>query len=139
MQLALDYNLPVVIHTRNAIDEAINTVKPFAIKGLKGIFHCFGGTIEQANNIIDLDFKLGIGGVLTYKNSGLREVLGQTDLSHIVLETDAPYLSPVPHRGKRNESSYLAIVLEKLAAIKNIPAERIAEITTANAEKIFGC
>lgn len=138
MQLALDHKLSIVIHTRNAIDEAINAVKPFASKGLKGIFHCFGGTIEQANQIIDFDFKLGIGGVLTYKNSGLREVLEQINLSHIVLETDAPYLSPVPYRGKRNESSYLAIVLEKLAEIKNIPVGDVAAITTANAEKIFG-
>lgn len=138
MQLALDHNLPIVIHTRNAINEAIQTVKPFAAKGLRGIFHCFGGTPEQANQITEFGFYLGIGGVITYKNSGLAEVIAQLDLSHIVLETDAPYLSPVPYRGKRNESSYITLVLQKLAEIKNMSLADAATITTANAEKIFG-
>lgn len=138
MQLALDNDLPIVIHTRNAIDEAIQAVKPFAAKGLKGIFHCFGGTIGQANQITELDFYLGIGGVITYKNSGLTEVLSQIDLSHIVLETDSPYLSPVPYRGKRNESSYLSLVLKKLSEVKNMSLADVAAITTANTEKIFG-
>ena len=137
MQWALDKNLPVVIHTRNAIHETIDAVKPFAAKGLKGIFHCFGDSIYIANKIIDLDFLLGIGGILTYKKSGLDEVVKHINLEHIVLETDAPYLTPVPFRGKRNESSYIKIIAEKLAEIKNVSLEEVAFVTTANAEKIF--
>lgn len=139
MQWALDYNLPIVIHTRNAMQETIETVKPFAAKGLRGIFHCFSGTIEDAETIIEMGFLLGIGGVLTYKNSGLQQVIEQIDLNHLVLETDAPYLTPVPYRGKRNESSYLLLVAEKLAAIKNTTPNEVAATTSANAEKIFGC
>jgi TatD DNase family protein len=138
MQWALDKQLPIVIHTRNAMQETINAVKPFAAKGLKGIFHCFGGSYESASQIIDLGFLLGIGGVLTYKNAGLPEVLAKIDLEHLVLETDAPYLPPVPFRGKRNESAYLVNIAEKLAEVKNIHPETVGEITTANALKIFG-
>jgi TatD DNase family protein len=138
MQWALERNMPIVIHTRNAIDEAIATVKPFSEKGLGGIFHCFSGTYEQARKIIDINFLLGIGGVVTYKNSGLQPVVEKMNLEHIVLETDAPYLTPVPFRGKRNESSYLKYVIEKIAEIKNISEDEVASITTANAEKIFG-
>lgn len=138
MQWALERSLPIVIHTRNAMQETIEVVKPFAARGLRGIFHCFGGTYENANEIIDMQFLLGIGGVLTYKKSGLQEVLAKIDLEHIVLETDAPYLTPVPYRGKRNESSYLEFVVSKLAEIKNISIGEVAAITTANAEKIFG-
>jgi len=138
MQWALERSLPIVIHTRNAMQETIEFVKPFAARGLRGIFHCFGGTYENANEIIDMQFLLGIGGVLTYKKSGLQEVLAKIDLEYIVLETDAPYLTPVPYRGKRNESSYLEFVVSKLAEIKNISIGEVAAITTANAEKIFG-
>ncbi len=138
MQWALERSMPIVIHTRNAMQETIDAVKPFADKGLRGIFHCFGGTIENANEIIEMQFLLGIGGVLTYKKSGLDVVLKQIPLKHIVLETDAPYLTPVPYRGKRNESSYLRFIAAKIAAIKNIAIEEVAAITTANAEKIFG-
>jgi len=138
MQWALQRNMPIVIHTRNAMNETINALKPFAEKGLRGIFHCFGGTLEEANEIIDMQFLLGIGGVLTYKKSGLQQVLEKIDLVHIVLETDAPYLTPVPYRGKRNESSYLEFILQTLATVKNISKEEVAAITTANAEKIFG-
>ena len=138
MQWALNKNLPVVIHTRNAMQQTIDVVKPFAMKGLTGIFHCFGDSYEMAKQIIDLNFLLGIGGVLTYKKSGLDEVIKQIDLKHIVLETDAPYLTPVPFRGKRNESSYIKIIAEKLADVKRISLEEIAFVTTANAEKIFG-
>jgi TatD DNase family protein len=137
MQWALDKDLPIVVHTRNAMLETINTVRPFATKGLRGIFHCFGDSYEMAMQIIDMDFYIGVGGVLTYKKSGLDEVVKKIDLTHIVLETDAPYLTPVPFRGKRNESSYLKIIAEKVAEIKNISVEEVAEITTANAEKIF--
>jgi len=138
MQWALEHNMPIVIHTRNAMNEAIETVQPYAAKGLRGIFHCFSGNFEQAQKIIDMDFLLGIGGVVTYKNSGLQPVIEKVSLDHIVLETDAPYLTPVPFRGKRNESSYLEFVIEKIAEIKNVSAEDVAGVTTSNAEKLFG-
>ncbi|MBE7174238.1 MAG: TatD family hydrolase [Williamsia sp.] len=137
MQWALDKNLPIVIHTRNAMQPTIEMVKPFADKGLRGIFHCFGGTAADAEAITDTGFYLGIGGVLTYKKSGLPEALANIPLDKMVLETDAPYLSPVPHRGKRNESSYLPFIAQKLAEIKNVSVEEVAQITTENAEKIF--
>jgi len=138
IELALQYNLPIVIHTREAMEESIDVVKEYKGKGLKGIFHCFGGTVKNAKEIIDAGFYLGIGGVLTYKKAGLAEVLEQIDLSYLVLETDAPYLTPVPFRGKRNESSYLKYIVEKLSLIKNVSTEEIAAVTTANAQKIFG-
>lgn len=138
IELSLQYKLPIVIHTRNAMQEAIDVVKEFVPAGVRGIFHCFGGTVENAKEIIDAGFYLGIGGVLTYKKSGLAEVLEEIDLKYMVLETDSPYLTPVPFRGKRNESSYLKYVIEKLALIKKISVEEVAAVTTANAEKIFG-
>ena len=138
IELALQYNLPIVIHTRDAMQESIDVVKEYKSKNIRGIFHCFGGTVENANEIIDAGFYLGIGGVLTYKKSGLAKVLEHVDLAHIVLETDSPYLTPVPFRGKRNESSYLKYIVEKLAEIKNKSIEEIAAVTTANTEKIFG-
>lgn len=137
-ELALQYDLPLILHTRNATQETIDVIKKFKGGGLKGIFHCFGGPENEAMQIIDLGFYLGIGGVLTYKNSGLDTALKNIDMDHIVLETDAPYLSPVPLRGKRNESSYLVYIAEKLAEIKNISLEEVKSITTVNAEKIFG-
>jgi len=138
IEWALQYQLPIVIHTRNAMAETIAVVKEYAGRGLTGIFHCFSGNAADAAAIIELGFYLGIGGVITYKNSGLTEVIDKIDLEHLVLETDAPYLTPVPFRGKRNESSYLKYVVEKLALVKNVPVAEVAAITTANAEKIFG-
>lgn len=138
MQWALEQSMPIVIHTRNAMQETIDTVKTFATKGLRGIFHCFSGNYENAKAIIDMGFLLGIGGVLTYKNAGLQQVIEKINPEHIVLETDAPYLTPAPYRGKRNESSYILFIAEKLAEIKKISLEEVAAITTANAEKIFG-
>lgn len=138
MEWALERKMPIVIHTRNAMQEAIDKVKPFATSGLRGIFHCFSGNYENATEIINMGFLLGVGGVLTYKNSGLQQVMERISLEHIVLETDAPYLTPVPYRGKRNESSYIKFVAEKLAEIKKVPVTEIAAITTATAEKIFG-
>ena len=138
IEWALSYNLPIVIHTRNAMQETINIVKEYVPAGLRGIFHCFSGSYESAKEIIKAGFYLGIGGVVTYKNGGLAEVLEHISLQHLVLETDAPYLTPVPFRGKRNESSYLQYVVTKLAAIKNCTEEEVAMATTANAEKIFG-
>lgn len=137
MQWALEKNLPIVIHTRNAMQETINAVQPFAKKGLRGIFHCFSGSYESAQQIINMGFYLGIGGVLTYKNAGLPAALAQIGLEWMVLETDAPYLTPVPFRGKRNEPAYLEHVVAKLAETKGVSVAEVAAITTANAQKIF--
>jgi TatD DNase family protein len=138
IELSIQYHLPIVIHCRDAMRETIDVVKEYTAGGVRGIFHCFGGTAENAAEIIAAGFYLGIGGVVTYKKSGLADVLADIDLKHIVLETDSPYLTPVPFRGKRNESSYLKYVVAKLAAIKNVSAAEVAAITTANAQKIFG-
>jgi TatD DNase family protein len=135
---ALENNYTVVIHCRNAFDEIFSILKSFE-KLPKGIFHCFSGDIVQAQKILSLgNFKLGIGGVVTFKNSGLDKVIGQLHLTDLVLETDAPYLAPVPFRGKRNESAYIPIIAEKIAQIKNITIEEVASITSKNAEEIFG-
>ena len=138
IELALEYNLPLILHTRNATEETIEVIKKYKNTSLRGIFHCYSGSYEQTKKIIDMGFYLGIGGVLTYKNAGLAETLLQFDLNNIVLETDAPYLSPVPYRGKRNESAYIKNIAEKLAEIKNITLAEVDEVTTRNAEKIFG-
>lgn len=138
MEWALIYNMPIVIHTRNAMRETIEAVKPFADKGLRGIFHCFSGNAAEAAAITEMRFYLGIGGVLTYKNSGLGKALENTELEKIVLETDSPYLAPAPYRGKRNESSYIKIIAAKLAQLKNVSIEEVAALTTLNAKKIFG-
>jgi len=136
IEWAIHYNLPIVIHSRESMKESIAIVKEY--KGrLKGIFHCFSGSYESAKEIIDIGFYLGIGGVVTYKKSSLPEILKNIDIENIVLETDSPYLSPVPFRGKRNESSYLIYIAQKLASIKNISVEELASITSANAKKIF--
>jgi TatD DNase family protein len=138
LEWAKQYGLPAVLHCRDSLDESIGVVRSLQDGRLSGIFHCFGGTLEQARQITDLGFYLGIGGIITYKNGGLGPVIEQLSLDHIVLETDAPYLSPVPFRGKRNESSYLKYVVQKLAELKQAPVEEVAAITTRNAQKIFG-
>ncbi len=137
IQWAKQLNLPIVIHSRDSTDDCIKIVSELKEDNLNGIFHCFSGTLEQATQIIDLGFYLGIGGVVTFKNSGLDKVVAQLDLSHLVLETDSPYLAPVPFRGKRNETSYITYVAKKIAEIKNCSEEEVATVTTANAEKIF--
>ncbi len=137
IEWGLQYDLPIVLHTRNAMQESIEVIKAYSSKPIKGIFHCFSGTQQNANDIIDLGFYLGIGGVITYKNSGLAEVIKEIDLKYLLVETDAPYLTPVPFRGKRNEPAYIKYVVEKIAEIKNISSEEVAEITTRNAENIF--
>lgn len=134
---ALQYDLPIVIHCRESLQDSIDIVRKKQDASLKGIFHCFGGNLEEAKQIIDLGFHLGIGGVSTFKNSKLPEVLTNIDLQHLVLETDAPYLAPTPYRGKRNESSYIPLIAEKLAGIKQINIEEVAQITTETADKIF--
>jgi TatD DNase family protein len=138
MGLALEYNLPIVIHTRNAMGETIEAVKPFVKKGLRGVFHCFSGSKESAEQIIGMGFHLGLGGVLTYKNAGVAEAVKDIPIEYLVLETDAPYLAPVPYRGKTNEPAYMLEVAKKLAEIKSMPLHEIAAITTSNAEKLFG-
>lgn len=138
LELALHYDLPVSIHSRNATAECIKVVREHQNGSLKGAFHCFSGTVEEAREIIDLGFYLGIGGVLTFKNGGLDPVIKELDLDHIILETDAPYLAPVPFRGKRNEPSYLKYIAQRMADIKETGIESIAEMTTKNAEKLFG-
>lgn len=135
--LALQYQIPIVLHTRNAMQETIDVIKKYKNEHLKGIFHCFGGSLDEARQIIDCGFYLGIGGVVTYKKSGLAETLQHIDLKHLVLETDAPYLTPVPFRGKRNESSYLSFVAQKIAEIKQVSVNEVDKITTANAKEIF--
>jgi len=137
MQWGLDYGLPINIHTRNAMGETIEMVKPFAKKGLKGIFHCFSGSKESAEQIVEMGFLLGLGGVLTYKNAGVAEAVVDIPMEFLVLETDAPYLPPVPYRGKRNEPAFMIEVAKKLAEIKNIPLHEVGEITSGNAERIF--
>ena len=134
---ALQYDVPIVLHTREAMQETIEVIKEYRQTKLRGIFHCFGGSYENAMDIIDCGFLLGIGGVLTYKKSGLDEVLAKIDLKYMVLETDAPYLTPVPFRGKKNESSYLKYIVERLAEVKGTSVEEVATITSANAENVF--
>jgi len=137
IELALHYNIPVAIHSRNSTDACIDIIGGCQKGTLKGVFHCFSGSIEQAQKIIDLNFYLGIGGVLTFKNSGLGAVLEQLELGQVILETDAPYLAPVPFRGKRNECSYIKYVAQKFADVKQITVEDVASITTANAKRLF--
>jgi TatD DNase family protein len=136
INLAIQYELPIVIHSRNSLDDCIEIVGQFNSK-IGGVFHCFSGSVEQANSIIRLGFYLGIGGVITYKNSGLAEVVKLIPLEKIVLETDAPYLAPVPFRGKRNEPSYLKYVVQKIAEAKGVELEEVARQTTLNAENIL--
>lgn len=131
-------NLPIVIHCRDAFDEVYQVLLAENDEKLRGIFHCFTGSLEQANLIIDLGFYLGIGGVVTYKNAGLDAVVAQIPFEHLVLETDSPYLTPVPFRGKPNESSYLVHVAQKVADLHQTSVAKLAEITTENSIKIFG-
>lgn len=135
---AKELNLPIVIHAREAFDEIFAIVDELNDERLTGVFHCFTGTLEQAKKIQNYGgFKLGIGGVLTYKKAGLDEILKDVDLNELILETDSPYLPPTPHRGKRNESAYLLHVAEKLADVKGISLAEVAQITTKNANELF--
>lgn len=134
---AMDRAIPIVIHSRDATQPIIEMIKSINDVRLFGIFHCFGGSLEEANQIIDLGFLLGIGGVVTFKKAGLAETLANIDVEHLVLETDAPYLSPKPFRGKRNESSYIPIIASKVAQVKGISVDQVAETTTQNALQLF--
>ena len=138
IKLAKQYQIPIAIHVRDAFDEAIEIVESHNDNTLRGVFHCFTGSIVQAEGVIDLkDFYLGTGGVITFKNSGLDQTIKEISLKNLILETDSPYLAPVPFRGKRNESKYLTKIAEKIAEIKNMTIKEIAEITTTNAKKLF--
>ena len=137
IQLAKKYHLPIVIHCRDAFDEVFEVLESEKSDTLYGIFHCFTGTKEQALRAIGYNMKLGIGGVVTFKNGKIDQFLSEIPIEHIVLETDAPYLSPVPYRGKRNESSYVTLVAEKLATLYQKPVEEIAKITSENANTVF--
>ncbi len=137
IKLAKKYKLPIVIHCREAFDEIFTVLEEEKGDDLHGIFHCFTGTLEQAQKAISYNIKLGIGGVVTFKNGKIDQFLNQINIKHIVLETDAPYLSPVPYRGKRNESAYIINVLEKLADIYNVSTDYIAEVTTKNSKDVF--
>jgi TatD DNase family protein len=130
--------LPIVIHCREAFAEVFDVLEQEKDDDLRGILHCFTGTLQQAQKAIELGFYLGIGGVVTYKNAGLDKILTQIELKHIVLETDSPYLSPIPHRGKPNESSYLIYVAQKVAELYQISIETVADITTENSKRVFG-
>ena len=137
-QWAMAADLPVSIHSREATRELIAIIRAENLKRLRGVFHCFTGNEEEAEELIKMGFYLGIGGVITYKNSQLPPVIARIGTSHLVLETDAPYLPPVPYRGKRNETSYIPLIAQKLAEILSVPTEQIAEITTKNSKDIFG-
>ena len=138
IKLAIDYDLPIVIHSRDSFDEIFKVLEKFKSEKLRGIFHCFTGNINQANRIIDLNFHLGIGGVLTFKNGKISEFLNEIPINKIVLETDSPYLAPSPHRGSRNESSYLKIIADKLAKVYNLEIDEICKITQQNSIEVFG-
>ena len=138
IQLAKKHQLPIVIHCRDAFDEIFEVLEEEKGNDLYGIFHCFTGTLEQARRAISYNMKLGIGGVVTFKNGKIDTFLKEIDLKHIVLETDSPYLAPVPYRGKRNESAYLIEVLKKLSDIYAVNEEVIATITTQNSKEVFG-
>jgi TatD DNase family protein len=134
ISMAREYGLPIVIHSRSSMDETIKVLKEYKPRG---IFHCFSGNLQNAEDIIDCGMVLGIGGVVTYKNAGLDKVIVKIPLGKIVLETDAPYLTPAPFRGKRNESSYLKYIVAKIAEVKNISEEEVATVTTATARNVF--
>jgi TatD DNase family protein len=138
IELAKKYKLPIAIHVRDSFSEAIEIIEKLNDENLSGVFHCFTGIVEDAQRVINLgDFYLGIGGVLTFKNSGLDKTIATINLQHLILETDAPYLTPAPFRGKRNESKYIVNIAEKLAEAHQISLEKVAEITTENAKNLF--
>ena len=139
IRMAIAHDLPIVIHCRDAFEEIFEVLESEKHDRLRGIFHCFTGTYEQAQQAISLNMKLGIGGVVTFKNGKIDRFLGQIPLKHIVLETDAPYLAPVPYRGKRNEPSYIRHVSKKLAELYGQTEEEIAAVTTENSKAVFGC
>ena len=137
IEWALEFDLPVVIHSRNSVEEIKQVLEDYRGNGLKGVMHCFPGNVEQAHWFTEFGFMLGIGGVVTYKKSMMARVVEEVDAKYLILETDAPYLPPVPYRGKRNESSYIPFIAQKVAELKSMDVESIAQITTHNAKKLF--
>ena len=137
VEWAVEYDLPIVIHSRDSIDDILDILEEMSRDTLQGVFHCFTGSEDQARRIMDLSFYMGLGGVLTFKNSGLDKVVAQLPLDYMLLETDAPYLAPHPYRGKRNESSYVRLVAEKLALVMDRSVEDIERVTSENAKKLF--
>lgn len=138
IKLAKEYDLPVIIHCRDAFDEVFEVLESENHENLKGIFHCFTGNIEQAEKAIGYNLKLGIGGVVTFKNGKIDKFLNQIDMKHLVLETDAPYLAPAPYRGKRNESAYLKLIAQKVSDLYGLSLAEVARITTENSKEVFG-
>ena len=135
--MAEKHRLPIIIHCRNSFRETMDLIKSIKSEKLKGIFHCFSGTKKDADEVISIGFKIGIGGVVTFKNSGLDKIIPELNLNDIVLETDSPYLAPVPHRGKRNEPTYIPIIAKKIAALKKVSVDEVGEITSKNALQLF--
>ena len=138
IKLAIEYDLPIVIHARDSLDEIFRVLEKFKSEKLRGIFHCFTGNLDQANKIIDLNFYLGIGGVVTFKNGKISEFLNEVPIEKIVLETDSPYLAPVPYRGKRNESLYIELVAKKIAEVYDVELDYVSKVTDKNALDVFG-
>ena len=134
---ASKYKLPIILHTRNAFNETCEVIEIMGLADVKGVFHCFSDQAKEAQRAIAMGYKLGIGGVVTFKNGGLDKVLEHVELKDLVLETDCPYLSPVPHRGKRNEPSYIAIVAHKIAELKKCSVEEVIQTTSINAKQLF--
>jgi TatD DNase family protein len=137
IELSLELDLPLVIHSRNSLQEIFDVMDEYKGSDLKGVFHCFPGDIQQAEKVLKMGFMLGIGGVVTYKNSMMARVVEHTGIEHLLLETDSPYLPPVPHRGKRNESSFLPLIAQKIAELKQLPLQTVANTTTENAKRLF--
>jgi TatD DNase family protein len=137
IEWALEHDLPIVIHSRESTPDCIAIVSQYISKGLKGVFHCFSGTLEEAKQLVDIGFYLGIGGVLTYKKSGLDAIVQNIPIGNLILETDAPYLAPVPHRGKKNHPAHTTIIAQALADILQVPLTEVAEKTTLNAKRLF--
>lgn len=139
IELSIEHQIPIIIHAREAFAEIFEILENYKNESINGIFHAFAGTLDQAKKVInEFGFFLGIGGIVTFKNSGLDKTIDKISPDYIVLETDSPFLAPVPHRGKRNESSYIIYIAEKIAQIKNLPVTEVAEITTRNAIQLFG-
>ena len=136
-EYALSQKLPIVIHTRNSIDETISIVSRYSKKGLTGVFHCFSGNLNQAYNIINMGFKIGVGGILTFKNSNIKNVISKIEIKHLILETDSPYLSPEPLRGKVNEPANIIFISEKLSEILSVPLEIVSQVTSENVKNLF--
>ena len=135
---ALELDLPVCLHIRKAHNEVFALLRELNRPRWRGVMHCFGGSLQEAQRAVEMGFHLGIGGVVTFKNAGLAEIVKEIPLEHLLLETDAPYLSPVPHRGQRNESSYIPLVAQKIADLKGIKTEKVATVTTSSAQVLFG-